>query len=192
MTRFWWVRHGPTHQKTFVGWRDVVADLSDTSQIARLDAYLPQDAVVISSDLIRSIETADAVQGQRPRLPHDPRLKEFNFGAWDGLTFEEVEARDPELSRAFWEHPGELSAPDGESWDMVANRVNEAVEDLLAKPPAKDIVVVAHFGVILTQVQRGIGGDAYKALSNKVDNFSVTDLTYDNGEWAVGTINHLP
>ncbi|MDX5383564.1 MAG: histidine phosphatase family protein, partial [Rhodobacterales bacterium] len=29
MTRFFWLRHGPTHQKVFTGWRDVPADLSD-------------------------------------------------------------------------------------------------------------------------------------------------------------------
>ncbi|PHR02026.1 MAG: histidine phosphatase family protein, partial [Sulfitobacter sp.] len=38
MTIWHWVRHGPTHEKAFVGWRDVPADLSDTAQIARLNA----------------------------------------------------------------------------------------------------------------------------------------------------------
>ena len=47
MTTWHWVRHGPTHQKTFVGWRDVSADLSDTAQIARIQAFLPTDALVI-------------------------------------------------------------------------------------------------------------------------------------------------
>ena len=28
MTRFWLVRHGPTHAKTMVGWTDLPADLS--------------------------------------------------------------------------------------------------------------------------------------------------------------------
>ena len=36
MTTWHWVRHGPTHQKSFVGWRDVPADLSDHAQIERL------------------------------------------------------------------------------------------------------------------------------------------------------------
>ena len=47
VTRFWWVRHGPTHEKAFVGWRDVPADLSDHAAIARLDAHLPQGAVLV-------------------------------------------------------------------------------------------------------------------------------------------------
>ena len=55
MTRFHLVRHGPTHEKTFVGWRDVPADLSDHAAIARLHEGLPQDALVVSSDLIRAV-----------------------------------------------------------------------------------------------------------------------------------------
>ena len=61
MTRLWWVRHGPTHQKAFTGWRDVPADLSDHAALARLDAFLPPDARLISSDLIRASATADAL-----------------------------------------------------------------------------------------------------------------------------------
>lgn len=39
--RLWWVRHGPTHAKTFIGWTDRPADLSDTAALARLAAFLP-------------------------------------------------------------------------------------------------------------------------------------------------------
>lgn len=192
MTHFWWVRHGPTHQRNFVGWRDVPADLSDADLIARVSDYLPQDAVVISSDLSRAITTADVIQDRRERLPHDPRLREFNFGAWDGLKFDEVAKRDPELSRAFWENPGDLSAPDGESWNDVANRVNTAVDHLIQTQPATHIVAVAHIGVIMTQIQKVVGNDPYKAMSFEIDNFSITDLRYSDGQWFRGEINHLP
>ncbi len=192
MTHFWWVRHGPTHQKNFVGWRDVPADLSDADLIGRVSDYLPQDAVIISSDLSRAITTADVIQDRRQRLPNDPRLREFNFGAWDGLKFDEVAKRDPELSRAFWENPGDLSAPDGESWNDVASRVNSSVDDLIQTQPATHIVAVAHIGVIMTQIQKVVGNDPYKAMSFEIDNFSVTDLRYFDGQWFRGEINHLP
>jgi len=38
ITRFWWIRHGPTHAKGMVGWRDIPADLSDVAGLARLEA----------------------------------------------------------------------------------------------------------------------------------------------------------
>ena len=88
MTTWHWVRHGPTHEKNFVGWRDVPADLSDAPRLARLNLHLPDDALLISSDLIRAVHTADALAlPTRRRLPHEPDLRELHFGAWDGMHF---------------------------------------------------------------------------------------------------------
>ena len=185
MTRFHFLRHGPTHAKTMVGWSDLPADLSDHAAIARLRAHLPH-APVISSDLARATATADAVQGTRPRLPHDPDLREIHFGAWELQRFDEVE--DQPLIRRFWEEPGDIAPPGGESWNAVAARVNNAVDRLIGP---QDIIVVAHFGVILTQVQRALGIGAYAAFSHRIDNLSVTEITFDGG-WRAGAINHIP
>lgn len=192
MTHFWWVRHGPTHEKAFVGWRDVPADLSDFDLVRRVSNNLPKEAIVISSDLNRASATADALAGDRLRLPNDPRLREFNFGDWDGLTFKEVEKRDGDLSRRYWEEPGDLRAPNGESWNDVATRVNSCVEDLIANYGGQHIIAVAHIGVIMTQLQKVCGGDAYRAMGHTIDNLSTTDLKFDGGVWHQGVINHIP
>ena len=189
MSRVYWVRHGPTHQQAFTGHRDVPADLTDSAAIARLTAYLPQQAVVISSDLIRASATADAITGARQRLPNDGALREFDFGDWDGLHWSEVSDRWPDLSRRYWEAPGDLAPPNGESWNAAATRVGDAIDQLRATH-AGPIVAVAHMGVILTQVQRGLGDTAVEALGHKIDPLSVTVVDY--GEGAVPVINHLP
>jgi alpha-ribazole phosphatase len=187
MTRFWFVRHAPTHAKAFAGWRDIPADLSDGAALARLDAHLPPDAPVISSDLSRAVATADAICGNRPRLPHDPSLREFNFGEWDGLSFDEVTNRWPELSRSYWEEPGHIAPPKGESWLAAADRVERALGRL---PPLPDVIVVAHFGVILTQYQRAAELTPYEALAQTIENLSVTCLTFSPPK--VLAINHIP
>ncbi len=191
MTRWWWVRHGPTHEKAFTGWRDVPADLSDTQQIERLKDHLPDAAVLISSDLQRAAATADAIQTKQHRLPHEPRLREMHFGVWDGMMFEKVAARDPELSRQYWEAPGDVRAPEGESWNDAAARARKVV-DALNDEGHRDIIAVAHFGIILTQLQRASGKTAYDTLAHTIDPLSVTELHYDNGQWRVGAINHTP
>tara|TARA_R110002096_G_scaffold136122_3_gene288444 strand:+ start:8655 stop:9164 length:510 start_codon:yes stop_codon:yes gene_type:complete len=168
-----------------VGWSDLPADLSDTAAIARLSAYLP-DGVVISSDLSRAIATADVIAGRR-RLPHDPDLREINFGAWELQHFADVP--DQDLIRRYWEEPGDVSPPGGESWNTVCARVNDAVDRLCAHQG--DVIVVAHFGVILTQVQRALGIGAYAAMSHRIDNLSVTEITWDGG-WTSGRINFIP
>jgi broad specificity phosphatase PhoE len=54
------------------------------------------------------------------------------------------------------------------------------------------MIAVAHFGIILTQVQRALNTSAYDCLAHKIDNFSITHLREDAGEWRVVCINHLP
>ena len=191
MTRWWWVRHGPTHEKAFVGWRDVPADLSDRDQIDRLSAYLPANALVVSSDLIRAVATADAIARGRQRLAHARELREFDFGEWDGLGFAEVAARDAELSRAFWEKPGDVAPPGGESWNQVAARVRGFVQTVNTRYGGRDIVAVAHIGVIMTQIHVACG-DAEAALAHSIDNLSVTRLRHENDRWHLEEVNRLP
>ena len=193
MTVWHWVRHGPTHAKSFVGWRDVPADLSDHGQIERVRQVLPKQGVVVSSDLGRARDTATAIAGKdHIRLAHNPHLREMHFGAWDGVQFEVVAERDPELSRAFWEEPGTVMAPGGESWDIASARVAAAVRSISARHPDQHIIAVAHFGVILTQLQRALGISAYETLSHQIDNFSVTTIDWTGAHPSVDRINHLP
>lgn len=175
-----------------MGWRDVPADLSDTAQIARLNAHLPRPALLVSSDLIRARATADVLAMGRDRLPDAPEIREFNFGDWDGLHFSEVSARDPDLARAYWETPGDIAPPNGESWNAAAARITPFVDRMNAAHPRAHIIAVAHIGVIMTQIQRASGVDPYAALGNTIDNLSVTQLVHDAGTWRVEAINQHP
>ena len=186
MSRIWLVRHGPTHAKGMVGWTDLPADLSDAAALARLNAHLPQ-VPVISSDLTRAVATADALHS-RPRLPHDADWRELHFGAWEMQTFAEVEAASPDHIRAFWETPGEISPPGGESWNAICGRIDRAVQRLAAVP---EVIVVAHFGAIVAAIQRAGGLTATQAFGHKIDNLSVTCLEFGAAP-RVLSINHIP
>lgn len=190
-TRLWFVRHGPTHSKAFAGWRDIPADLSDHAGLARLNAHLPKPALLVSSDLIRARATADALAEGRARLPHLPDLREFHFGDWDGLPFAEVSARWPDLSRRYWEEPGHIAPPGGESWIAGETRMSAAVDRLMADHAGQDVVVVAHFGTILTQYARAAGLSPYDALAQGIENLSVTCLAHRAGVWVVHSVNHI-
>ncbi len=192
MTTFHWIRHGPTHERAFVGWRDVPADLSDTARIGRLNRFLPDDAIVVASDLVRASATADVLSTGRTRLPDLPELREFDFGDWDGRHFSEVAETDPDLSRAYWETPGDAAPPGGESWNMAAQRIRPAVDGLIERYRGRHIVAVAHIGVIMTQIERATGQSAREVIGNRIDNLSVTELHLADAQWQVRRINHLP
>ncbi len=191
VTRFWWVRHAPTHEKAFTGWRDVPADLSDSAALLRLDAHLPRPALLVSSDLSRAAATADALARGRDRLPHDAGLRELHFGDWDGRHWKDVSETHPDLSRAYWESPGDHTPPNGESWNMAAARISAATDRLLAAHTGRDIIIVAHFGAILTQVQRARRIAASEVLAQPVDNLSVTRIDHGPQGWQLHSTNHL-
>lgn len=188
-TRLFLIRHGPTHAKTMVGWSDLPADLSDHAALARLEAALPPAALVVSSDLIRAADTASAIQRNRHRLPHMPGLREIHFGAWELRSWKDIDAEDPSRIRAYWETPGDVTPPGGESWNQVCARVNDAVDSLLASHAGRDLVIVGHFGQILTQIQRAEGLSAEAAFSHKIDNLSLSELHIGPGGWKSMKIN---
>lgn len=179
MSRLWLVRHGPTHATGMVGWTDLPADLSDTAALARLSAALPA-APVVSSDLGRAIATADALQGARPRLPHDPRWREIHFGTWEGARAADL----PETaSRAFWN--GTAQAPDGEGWADLSARVLQAVSEV-----GSPLIVVAHFGAILAAAQAVARWTTAETLSHRIEPLSLTEI--DLNARTVVRINHRP
>jgi len=192
VTTWHWVRHGPTHERALVGWRDVPADLSDGATLARLDAALPRPALLVSSDLVRASATADRLAAGRDRLDPAPDIREFDFGDWDGLHFAQVAERDPVLSRRYWETPGDVAAPGGESWNAAAARVAAFVDAVNVAHPEAHVIAVAHFGVILTQVQRAAASSAEAALAHRIDPLSVTRLVHADGCWRVDAINQVP
>lgn len=190
MKTLWWVRHGPTNLKTMVGWSDVPADLSDSAAIARLDAFLPR-APVVSSDLIRAVHTADAIQRDRPRLPHDAGLRELNFGDWEMREAQEIYAENPDLAMAYWNDPETSQPPGGESWADLSARVNGAVDRLLGDT-ADHLIIVAHFGAILSQLRRALDVSVKDVMRHRIENLSVTEIRLANDRWRAGQINHRP
>ncbi|MEM9010149.1 MAG: histidine phosphatase family protein [Pseudomonadota bacterium] len=192
MTRWHFVRHGPTHARGAIGWTDLPADLSDTAAVGRLAASLPADGVVVSSDLSRAVSTADAITGPRQRLAHDAQLREIHFGAWEGLSFDEIGTQDGDLLERYWRTPGPVAPPGGESWDALTARVAAVVDALNGQH--EDVIAVAHFGVILAALGRAAGLDPTSVMRFQVEPLSLTRLTWLGARqgWRVEAVNRLP
>ncbi len=85
---------------------------------------------IISSPMSRAMETAEIVARGRP-FEVDDRLRELDYGRWEGLNYQEIDARDLEL-RARWEaDPAETHSPGGESGNEVAARARSFLRSLL-------------------------------------------------------------
>ncbi len=90
---------------------------------------------IVASPLRRARETAAIVAAAAPGHPVpelDDRLAEMDYGAWEGSTYAEIQARDPAV-RARWERdPATNACPGGESGDDVAARATAFLRDLIA------------------------------------------------------------
>jgi broad specificity phosphatase PhoE len=112
------------------------------SEIDRLEAA----GAFIASPLERARETMEIARGAiglpPARYALDPALKELTFGAWEGLTWREIEARDPKGVRARKGDKWSFVPPSGESYAMLAERLRPWLDGLTG-----DAFVVSHGGV---------------------------------------------
>ena len=88
--------------------------------------------------------------------------------------------------RAFYETPGDVRPPGGESWHDLTARVEAALARLNGTAP--DIIIVAHFGAIIAALQIALRLTPYQAFGHRIDNLSLTRITGDTAD----LINHIP
>lgn len=90
---------------------------------------------VITSPLFRAQETAE-ILAAGARIEPDPRLREMDYGAWEGMTYRQIDERDGAFRREWELAPDRLACPGGESGNGVAARARSFLEDLLAEHKA--------------------------------------------------------
>lgn len=144
MTEILLARHGETDWnvgRRVQGHTDIPLNAAGVEQARRLAEQLASEPLtgVFSSDLSRALHTATAVADVH-RLPVtvDPRLREKNFGTWEGLTDVEIGERFPDAIRGQW--------GDGETTEQVAERVLSVLEDIRLQHPTGPVLVVSHGG----------------------------------------------
>jgi glucosyl-3-phosphoglycerate phosphatase len=146
-------RHGRTEWNVvdrFQGQADVPLDAVGHAQAARaaevLASYRP--VRLYSSDLSRSYQTAE-VLAERIGLEivTDKRLREIHVGSWEGLLGEEIRAIDPELTRRLLAGEDVRRSPTGESPSEVAERMVEALMEIVEPAPDDSTVVVVTHGL---------------------------------------------
>lgn len=132
----------------FQGHTDVPLNDRGRRQAADMQRRLagePADAIV-ASDLNRAWQTAEILA-----VPHglpvaaDPRLREMHFGAWEGLTYAQVQETDGPALAAWQANPLTASPPSGEGLAEVVQRLQAFLGDLAERPEAT-FLLVGHRG----------------------------------------------
>jgi broad specificity phosphatase PhoE len=153
-TRIYLIRHGQTSdsvQGRCIGSTDAplsAAGAACAERLAEAFGRLPIDAVY-SSRLQRAIATAAplaARAGLEVRLASG--LAEIDFGALEGLTFDEVAIRHSDLYQRWMTAPTQVHFPGGESYAELKLRAVAAMTEILARHRGSNVVAVSHGGPI--------------------------------------------
>ena len=155
MGKWYVVRHGITEWNAN-GRNQGQSDTSLSAQgirqamsLGRRLADTPLHAAYVS-DLSRARETAQGILAERdtPVTPMS-ELREASYGAWEGLTFRQIEEEYPKEFHQLMNRTLDFAPPDGESAAQVMERVREARDRIAAAHSLdEDILVVGHSGSV--------------------------------------------
>lgn len=144
---------------------------------------VPRATAVVASPMVRTQETAAAISRRLGRtVVTDPRLAEGDFGEWEGLTSEQIEARWPGQLRE-WHETGTFPVPGGESIAQTGERLGAAMDDLVAAGTGRTVVVVSHAVALRSVIGRAFGAPASQWHRIRIAPASVSMIRY----WPDGT-----
>lgn len=136
-------------------------------------------AAIYSSPLKRALETASIIARQL-NISVQPLegLIDINFGSWQGLSPEEAAKQDGQLYQKWLEHPQLVRFPEGESLDVVRDRVLAAVDELAARHVDQAVILVSHKVVcqVLMCAMLGLDNSHFWQVRQDVNAINILEL----------------
>jgi alpha-ribazole phosphatase len=192
------LRHGAVQgaeTRRFIGHLDVPLSSTGERQCAAQADRLRHVALaaVFSSDLSRARRSAEIIAAPHGLLPVAvAALREMAMGRWDGLTAEEIRAREPEAFADWMRRVGEFPFPEGESVPDLVARAVPAFEAITAAHAGQPIAIVAHGGTNRALLCHVFGLPLGRLLAFGQDYGSLTILEPGRTRWTLHRLNERP
>jgi broad specificity phosphatase PhoE len=186
VTLLFLARHGETDWNLDHRWQGHTGPpLNETGrrQAAELATQLDKVDAIYSSDTIRARQTAEIVGAQLGlNVETDPRLREVNFGEWEGLTRHEINRL---YGGAFtrWEACEQAAPTGGESDEAMAERVLQALSEIAGDHPDGRVLVITSGGPIRAAQAhlRGVEQADARRIIRTVENCALVELVIREG-----------
>lgn len=137
------------------------------TQLEHATADNPGWELVVASPQARCRTFAESLATSLDCDRHiDERLREYDFGDWDGETFDELWREYGEALAAFLGDPDAVTPPGGESAANFRARVRAARDELLERHAGRHVLLIGHGGVLRQLVADALqlDGSAHAAL----------------------------
>ncbi len=186
------VRHGETDwnvERRLQGHEDIPLNITGLAQ-ARATAYALKNekfAAFYCSDLQRAYQTANAIAYPHESSVHpDAALRERHYGVFQGLTYDEVEKKYPDLYRQFRSRDADFALPGGgESLSSLIARLGATFSALARRHSGEQILVVTHGGVLDVVYRLATGMDFSRKRDFPIPNAALNWVDYCHGKWHV-------
>jgi probable phosphoglycerate mutase len=190
-------RHGQTEwhrENRYVSRTDIGLDATGREQARVLARRAEREGVdlVLSSPLARALGTArPAAEPLGLEVRADERLRELDFGDWEGRTLGEIRAEDPEAVRRFEADAAGTGFPGGEPLESGAGRALEVFRDLYGSHAGRTVLVVAHNTLLRLALCRmlGIPLGEYRCRLPRLVNAAVTEVRFGKEGGALYSLN---
>jgi probable phosphoglycerate mutase len=159
-TRVVMIRHGETdwnRDRRIQGQTDTALSALGRLQARAIGQRLLRERfdAIYASDLARAWDTAQAIAqaaiAERPDAPlpvADRRLREMDFGEWEGKTSAEIALSHPDAHFQSKSRDADFRIPGGESFRDLHDRAVACLHSLVEVHAGQSICVVAHGGIL--------------------------------------------
>jgi probable phosphoglycerate mutase len=188
-TRICFIRHGETDwnvAKRIQGQLDIPLNETGRSQALAMafNAAHYDFHAIYSSDLCRAFDTAKRVAERCGLEVHSlPQLRERHFGIFQGLTAEEGLQQHPAVHACYIERDVNCDFDSGESMLDFAERVKEAVKQLIRQHPNQTIAVVSHAGVLEIVYRQVTNKPLHTPRDFVIPNCALNWFKFDENGW---------
>lgn len=152
MTNLLLIRHAETDMSgRFCGHSDPELNERGRGQLGGLLNVLSVHPIrrVYTSDLRRARYTAEFIAKHFAAELHvRPGLREINFGLWESLSWNEIEARYPIEAKKWAANYPDSTPPGGESFQQFESRVRSEIAVLRKEATKAPLAAVTHAGLI--------------------------------------------
>lgn len=189
------VRHGCTDAEPglCLGQADLPISSRGFTDVQQLAATWNGSAprFLFSSDLRRAQQSAQVFAAAFAIEPlTDPRLREVDFGRWNGSHWNAIMQADHGQYQHWLENWVIQAAPEGESFADVLRRTGAWLTALIGSTENDDCVLaMAHCGSIRAVLCHVLGLPPERALAIGVDHSRASRLRYANGQFELRYLN---